>query len=184
MTPSSYLASVAAAYAGFDQALELNPPLPADARAALLEKLGFELPEWLNQLWQCADGGPDYQPVFARPNYFTGADFLSVADAMDMRDRLRGIAGNYIGWQEDKPRDPRVRDGWFLDGWVPFAAFGGSTIVLFADCDPAPGGTAGQVIAFVHDPDQISLLAPDGESYLQQSLDWFTDQAEDFVPEE
>ncbi|MFC4255928.1 SMI1/KNR4 family protein [Altererythrobacter xixiisoli] len=182
MTPIAYLEAIRAAYAQFDAAFELHQPLSPEDTALTLGKL--ELPHWLAELWRVADGGPSWQPVFTRPNYFTGADFLPLAEALALRDRLRGIAGNFVGWQEDKPRDPRVRPGWFLDGWVPFAAFGGSTIVLFADCDPAPGGLVGQVIAYVHDPDQITLLAPDGESYLAQSLAWFLEQAEEFVPEE
>lgn len=182
MTPSAYLEAVGATYAQFAAALELGRPLPPEDRALLLG--ATQLPGWLEELWSLADGGPSWHPVFTRPNYLTGADFLPLAEALALRDRLRNIAGNFADWQENEPRDPRVRPGWFLDGWMPFAAFGGSTIVLFADCDPAPGGVVGQVLAYVHDPDQITLLAPDGESYLQQSLAWFMEQAEEFIPEE
>lgn len=181
MNPSAYLEAIGQAYAELGAALELSAPLPDTKRDRMLGGLGFELPAWLVELWQVADGGPSYRPVFTRPNFFTGADFLSLSEALALRESLRGIAGNYAGWEEDKPRDDRVRPGWFLDGWVPFAAFGGSTIVLFADCDPAPGGTIGQVLSFVHDPDQISLVAPDGDTYFESSLVWFREEAEDFI---
>ncbi|WFR73145.1 SMI1/KNR4 family protein [Prescottella defluvii] len=147
----------------------------------MLASLGFAVPDWLVDLWRVADGGATYSPVFARPGFFTGADFLSVSQALALRNRLRDIAGNFSGWQEPEPRDSRIRPGWFLDTWVPFAAFGGSTIVLFADCDPGFGGQVGQVISYLHDPDHVAFVAPDGEAYLDASLTWFRDQAEEFV---
>ncbi|MFF2271748.1 SMI1/KNR4 family protein [Agromyces sp. NPDC058136] len=183
-TARAYLTAVADTYRELDASLELRAPLADEERDELLAPLGGRVPRWLVELWQVADGGPSYSPAFARPGFFTGVDFLSLSQAVALRNRLRDLAGNFTGWQEPTPRDGRIRPGWFPDSWVPFGAFGGSTIVLFADCDPAPGGEIGQVIAYVHDPDQISLLAPDGEAFLAASLEWFREHAEEFVPEE
>lgn len=182
-TPRAYLDAVAEIYTELDASLDLRAPLADTNRDAMLASLGYGVVDWLVDLWRVADGGPVYSPVFTRPDFFTGADFLSVSQSLALRNRLRDIAGNFAGWQESVPRDGRIRAGWFLDTWVPFAAFGRSTIVLFADCDPGPGGEVGQVISYVHDPDQISLVALDGEAYLDASLTWFRDQAGEFVPE-
>lgn len=54
-------------------------------------------------------------------------------------------------------------------------------MVLFVDCDPAADGTEGQIIAFVHFPDEVTFIAPDGGSYLALSLAWLQENAEDFV---
>ncbi|WP_295570344.1 SMI1/KNR4 family protein [Stenotrophomonas maltophilia] len=58
----------------------------------------------------------------------------------------------------------------------------GGTSMLYLDFDPAPGGTAGQVVRYLHDPDSYAVIAPSFDAYLQQLIDGgyaFIDQDED-----
>lgn len=47
----------------------------------------------------------------------------------------------------------------------------GGTSVLYLDFDPAPGGTVGQVVRYLHDPDSYRVIAPGFDAYLQQLID-------------
>lgn len=60
--------------------------------------------------------------------------------------------------------DPHVR----LCDYLCFAecANNGGTSALYLDFNPAPGGTVGQVVRFLHDPDKYRVIAPSFEAYL------------------
>ncbi len=47
----------------------------------------------------------------------------------------------------------------------------GGTSMLYLDFDPASGGTAGQVVRYLHDPDSYAVIAPSFDAYLQQLID-------------
>lgn len=47
----------------------------------------------------------------------------------------------------------------------------GGTSMLYLDFDPAPGGVAGQVVRYLHDPDSYVVIAPSFDAYLQQLID-------------
>ena len=47
----------------------------------------------------------------------------------------------------------------------------GGTSMLYLDFDPAPGGTVGQVVRYLHDPDSYAVIAPSFDAYLQQLID-------------
>jgi len=47
----------------------------------------------------------------------------------------------------------------------------GGTSMLYLDFDPAPGGTVGQVVRYVHDPDSYVVIAPGFDAYLQDLID-------------
>ena len=171
-------------HAQFDADLALNPPLSSQDLDAALAAFGVEVPLWLSDLWLEADGGPAYAAVFTRPGFFTGLDFLSLEQSLALRASLNALSPQFEGWEEPDPRDNRIASDWFPLGWLPFAAFGGSSIVFFAVCAPGPHGHVGQVSAYVHDPDQITFVAADGETYLGASLEWFRAEVEEFVAEE
>lgn len=46
----------------------------------------------------------------------------------------------------------------------------GGTSLLYVDFHPAAGGVAGQIIRFVHDPDEYKVIADDFASYLRQLI--------------
>ncbi|SMR70346.1 MULTISPECIES: SMI1/KNR4 family protein [Stenotrophomonas] len=47
----------------------------------------------------------------------------------------------------------------------------GGTSMLYLDFDPAPGGSIGQVVRYLHDPDSYAVIAPSFDAYLQQLID-------------
>lgn len=47
----------------------------------------------------------------------------------------------------------------------------GGTSRLYIDYNPAPGGTVGQVMRFLHDPDSYKVIAQSFDHYLQQLID-------------
>ncbi|CAM4192374.1 SMI1/KNR4 family protein [Stenotrophomonas lactitubi] len=47
----------------------------------------------------------------------------------------------------------------------------GGTSMLYLDFDPAPGGSVGQVVRYLHDPDSYVVIAPSFDAYLQQLID-------------
>lgn len=47
----------------------------------------------------------------------------------------------------------------------------GGTSVLYLDFDPAPSGTVGQVVRYLHDPDSYAVIAPGFDAYLEQLIE-------------
>lgn len=47
----------------------------------------------------------------------------------------------------------------------------GGSSRLYIDFMPGPGGVAGQVVQFVHDPDNFEVIADSFDTYLQQRMD-------------
>lgn len=134
----------------------------------------------LRAAWKAADGSGTAS-LFIRSGYLTTYAFLPLADALEERESRRRIAPNYEGYENPEPRDPRIRPGWFQEGWVLFASFAEGTALLMADHSPAEGGQVGQVIAYTHDPDEISYVAPDWPTFLQLSLQEITADPEEFL---
>ena len=52
-------------------------------------------------------------------------------------------APRYAGYGQPTPRDPRIQDGWFQEGWLPFAGFSAPTLMLMLDHTPTAQGEAG-----------------------------------------
>lgn len=47
----------------------------------------------------------------------------------------------------------------------------GGTSQLYVDFDPAPGGSVGQVVRYLHDPDSYKVIASDFTAYLKTLFD-------------
>ena len=56
----------------------------------------------------------------------------------------------------------------------------GGTSQLFIDFSPSPKGRKGQVARFLHDPDEIEIIADSFEEYLEMLMD----REYDFITEE
>lgn len=149
--------------------------------AASERKLGFDLDPGLRAAWSAMDGSDDDIWVFAKPDYLESYKFLSLKGALAEREKMRKRASKYANYEDPEPRDKRIRPGWFHDGWLPFANFGGATLLLILDMTPAPRGKAGQIIAFTHDPDSIEYVAADFGDYLKRSLSTIQGDAEEFL---
>ncbi len=172
-----YLDALMRLYARAGRPLPPSPPALVTSLRALQKSLPAALPAGLCAAWLQANGGRTDEPVFARPGFLTGYDFLSVSGARHEIESLRKRAPRYRSYVEPSPRDNRILPGWFAPGWVPFAGFGGGSLLLLADLSPSPAGAAGQVIAFTHDPDEISFVASSFEHFLVESLRYLEEEA-------
>lgn len=108
------------------------------------------------------------------------ADFISVEEAIRTHEAMAKREASYERYLQPDPRDERIRDGWFHHGWLPFADFGGGTLTLFSDMSPSGSGKTGQIIGFVHDPDEMVYVAPGFAELLEASLDALQKDAEEY----
>ncbi|KAF0813541.1 hypothetical protein IGB42_01892 [Andreprevotia sp. IGB-42] len=181
MTFQDYITQLAALYRDHDFALDLNPPASASQLVQLEAELGHALKDDLRAAWLHANGGQEWETVFSRPGSLGGYWFLSAQDALLERAHMAQRSPQYLGYAEDRERDHRIQDGWYHDGWLPFANFSGATLLLIQDYSPAPGGQAGQIIAFTHDPDTIEYVAPSLSALLGSSLENIRHYTGEFV---
>ncbi len=168
MNAKTYIERLAQTYSKVEEKLETRAGAKATAIRALEKKCDVRFPKELVAMWRARNGSK--QVLFAQPGQLTGFTFLSITEAWRSREMFRSTAPQYEGYRESPPRSPRIKPGWFQEGWLPFADFGGMTMVLMLDCSPASRGSKGQVIAYVHDPDRIEWVAPSFETFLSRSL--------------
>lgn len=170
MTFATYLKGLRRLYASREVELALSRPATATAIDRLQKKYGYELPSELRNALLTTNGTPGDKPCFARPGFLTSYGFLTIPSALEHRSAMAKRAPQYENYTEPEPRNPRIAPGWYSDGWLPFAEFGGGSQLLMLDCSPAPRGTAGQIIAYTHDLDEISYVASSFERFLAASL--------------
>lgn len=178
-----YLDRLRAVCDAHGHALNLKPRAAESQLEAVEAELGFSIAAGLRQAWLLANGAERDVPVFMRPGYLTAYDFLPQEKAIAGRARMADRASRYVGYEEPAPRDARIRDGWFHPGWLPFASFGGATLLLMVDHSPSETGTPGQIIAFTHDPDQITWVAPSFAALLEGSITEIEADPEEFLGE-
>jgi len=93
-------------------------------------------------------------------------------DQQQWADSIRSI---YEEWLEEEPEIL----GAGIDADLPMSRRlcfshcmnNGGTSMLYLDFDPAPGGSVGQVVRYLHDPDSYAVIAPSFDAYLQQLID-------------
>lgn len=93
-------------------------------------------------------------------------------DQQQWDDSIRSI---YEEWLEEEPEIL----GAGIDADLPMSRRlcfshcmnNGGTSMLYLDFDPAPGGSVGQVVRYLHDPDSYTVIAPSFDAYLQQLID-------------
>lgn len=176
-----YVARLSALYREQGGELHLERGASAVTLDAAERELGFPLAADMRAVWQFADGGREWEPVFSRPGFLTGCSLFSVTEALKERAGMAARGAGYASDDEPRPGDPRIRPGWFHDGWLPFAGFGGASLLLIQDYTPAAQGRPGQIIAFTHDPDRIDYVAPGLTALLRPSLQNFQRYPEDLL---
>ena len=179
MSFAGYLARVSALAAEHGASLELDVPATAEQLAKLDALDGVEVPAELRAAWSTCDGCT--QPLLARPRFLTGYALLGVCQAIEARAGFAARAPRYAGYEEPRARDSRIAAGWYQPGWLPFAAFGGASLVLLTDASPNLGGRSGQIIAFTHDPDAITYVAASFSEFLAASWRWLSEHPEDIL---
>lgn len=181
---SDYLKKITALYADAEVELTLQPSAAMADITAMEQDFGFPLPEELKQAWLTANGGGYYKALFARPGYLTGYDFLSLSESMEERLSMKNRALQYLDYEQEEALDARISPNWYEPGWLPFASFGGGTLLLILDMSPTVQGQAGQIICFTHDPDSMEYVATSFNDLLIASLKMFEEEADELIYED
>lgn len=158
-----------------------------------LDRLRFlypEIPDSLVRLLEYVDGTywRNYQGK-ELAFYFLGSDLeeypyylLSAEQMMDTEDF--DWLTDYINREyEDMVNiDEKIIDNAKHMHWLHFSDCmnNGGTSQLFIDFSPSPKGRKGQVARFLHDPDEIEIIADSFEEYLEMLMD----REYDFITEE
>ena len=159
-----------------------------------LEKLRAlypDIPDSLLQLLEIADG--TYWRTYGEEKVsflFLGSDleeypyfFLSSQQMIDTKDDFQTWGGYLIAREfDDIPVDDGICDDLNTLCWLHFSdcVNNGGTSQLFIDFSPSPKGKKGQVLRYLHDPDELVVIADSFDGYLQMLMD----QGYDFITEE
>lgn len=150
-----------------DRLLELYP----DAPASLIELL------------KLVDG--TYFRVYGQEQvllYFLGSDveeypyyLLSVQQMVETKDEFGEWADYFITreYGDGIPVDEGVCDDLDKLCWLHFSdcCNNGGTSQLFLDFSPSAKGKKGQVLRYLHDPDEMAIIAGSFDEYLQMLMD-------------
>ena len=141
-----------------------------------------DIPESLIELLKLVDGTyyrkyPKGEALF----YFLGSDYegypyylLSARQMVETRHKAKEFY-DYFATREDDdiPVDEGVCDDLDKLDWLHFSdcCNNGGTSQLFIDFSPSAKGKKGQVLRFLHDPDEMVVVADSFDEYLQMLID-------------
>ena len=141
-----------------------------------------DIPESLVELLKLVDG--TYYREYPTDKvllYFLGSDYegypyylLSTRQIVDTKDQFRQW-GDYLIDREydDIPVDEEVCDDMDKLDFLHFSdcCNNGGTSQLFIDFSPSAKGKKGQVLRYLHDPDELVVVADSFDEYLQMLID-------------
>ncbi|MCI8690561.1 MAG: SMI1/KNR4 family protein [Oscillibacter sp.] len=142
-----------------------------------------ELPASLETLLKFADGTyyREYQPGRKTCLYFLGSDMeeypyylLSAGQMLQTKDRFSEWGKYLIEREYDGiPVDERITNDRKTLRWLHFSDCmnNGGTSQLYIDFSPSETGRAGQIVRYVHDPDELTVIADSFDEYLQMLMD-------------
>jgi len=141
-----------------------------------------EVPEALLQLLKFVDG--TYWRTYGDDDitlFFFGSDMveypyyiLSSAEIIENKNVAARYYSDYIDRAyEGVPIDEKITNKSEHLKWLHFSDCmnNGGTSQLFIDFNPSEKGTKGQVVRFLHDPDEFKVIADSFEDYLQMLMD-------------
>lgn len=141
-----------------------------------------DAPESLIELLRLVDG-TYYREYLADKVvfYFLGSDYegypyylLSARQMVETRHKAKEFY-DYFATREDDdiPVDEGVCDDLDKLDWLHFSncCNNGGTSQLFIDFSPSAKGKKGQVLRFLHDPDEMVVAADSFDEYLQMLMD-------------
>ncbi|MDO4880648.1 MAG: SMI1/KNR4 family protein [Capnocytophaga sp.] len=115
--------------------------------------------------------------------YFLGSDvdegeypyyLLSATEIVANKGKAKEYYGDYVDREyEEVEMDDRIIDDASQMNWLHFSNCmnNGGTSQLFIDFSPSPKGKVGQIVRYLHDPDEITVIADSFDEYLQQLID-------------
>lgn len=145
---------------------------------AALKALYPALPAGLEALLRFADGAywREYRPGEKTCLSFLGSDLeefpyylLSAAQMIRTRDDFKGWGDYLIKCKFGDPVDERITEDFERLCWLHFADCrnNGGSSQLFIDFSPSEKGKAGQVVRYLHDPDELAVIADSFDEYLE-----------------
>jgi len=113
--------------------------------------------------------------------YFLGSDveeypyyLLSSREIVENQNLAIKCYSDYIERKYEKVHiDEKITDQPYSLKWLHFSDCmnNGGTSQLFIDFSPSEKGTKGQIVRFLHDPDEFSVIADSFEEYLKKLID-------------
>ncbi|WP_353097424.1 SMI1/KNR4 family protein [Tissierella praeacuta] len=160
-----------------------------EADLAQLRILYPNIPKSLVELLKFVDG--TYHKEYKGEKivfYFLGSDveeypyyLLSAKEMIENKNEAFEYYADYIDrmFDDDVKVDAKIIDNSKQMNWLHFSDCmnNGGTSQLFIDFSPSESGVNGQIIRFLHDPDEIKVIASKFDEYLQMLFD----SAYDFI---
>ena len=156
-----------------------------------LRELYPDIPDSLVQLLEIVDG--TYWRKYAEEEialYFLGSDLeeypyylLSAKQMMDPKEDFRTWGDYFINREfDDIPVDEGICDDFDKLCWLHFSDCmnNGGTSQLFIDFSPSAKGKKGQIVRYLHDPDELVIVADSFDAYLKMLMEY----EYDFINEE
>ncbi|MBH5328783.1 SMI1/KNR4 family protein [Eikenella sp. S3360] len=138
----------------------LNPGATDADFAQLEQTLGFPLPEDFKALYRAANGENGIAGILIDEEWLS---IERITQEYKVWKTLFDDGSFQHGNGTDfgcTPEHPGIKpDFWWNPKWIPLTADGGGNGNMI-DLDPAPSGTAGQIIRMWHDSPERSLEAP------------------------
>ena len=141
-----------------------------------------EAPDSLIELLKIVDG--TYHREYQGEKitfYFLGSDvmgypyyLLSSSQILENKKDGYYLFGGYIdGEYEDVEVDEKITDDSEKIKWLHFSDCmnNGGTSKLFIDFSPSEKGKKGQIVRYLHDPDEIEVIADSFDEYLEKLME-------------
>jgi len=134
--------------------IAFNPGAGADEVAAAEAELGLTFPADLRAYLGLANG-----ETWKSDGFIGGWQLLELENIINEAKTMRSLAEEGAFGDNSNDSTPAVKGSWWNPRWIPIVA-SGSGHFFCADLDPAPEGTPGQIILFLHDDTRRFLVAP------------------------
>ena len=146
----------------------------------------LEVPDSLIELLKIVDG--TYHREYQGQRiafYLLGSDvmgypyyLLSSRQILENKKDGYYLFGGYIdGGYEDVEVDEKITDDSEKIKWLHFSDCmnNGGTSKLFIDFSPSEKGKKGQIVRYLHDPDEIAVIADSFDEYLEKLMEYGLD---------
>lgn len=165
----------------YDDYLEIDGA-SEETMTAFEKKLDISMPEDMKELYRYKNGSELFYILF--PNDKLDREFkfrlLSLEDIINSKELFQDrdiLISEYYDKDEDeytnklieRMQDSRIKPYLFNKRWIPFAEADGD-ISLMLDFDPGKDGVSGQIICFIHDPDEIAYVAKSLTEIIDDSI--------------
>ena len=138
-----------------------------------------ETPDSLIELLKIVDG--TYHREYQGEKitfYFLGSDVMGypyyLLSSSQILENKKDLFGGYIdGEYEDVEVDEKITDDSEKIKWLHFSDCmnNGGTSQLFIDFLPSEKGVKGQIVRYLHDPDEIEVIADSFDEYLEKLME-------------